>query len=132
MHPLKAIRHRLWRRLEPRIQGVVSQRLEPLTRRLAVTEATAKEALALAREARRLAGEAAREVERLRGEVIRPLDGQLRATTTKANEAHRLAMESARAIERILQSEVRLWQELDAKPGAPGAEPATVDAKPGG
>jgi len=112
VNPLQAVRSRIWRRLEPRIQGVVAARLEPVVTRVG-------EALALAREATRQAAQAAEAVERLRAEVeaTRAMDERLRATTAKANEAHRLAMESARAIERLLQAEVQLWQAIDAKPG---------------
>jgi hypothetical protein len=112
VNPLQAVRGRIWRRLEPRIQDVVSGRLDPVVIRV-------DEALAIAREARRQAAEAADAVERLRTEVqaTRAMDERLRATTAKVNEAHRLTTESARAIERVLQAEIELWQAIDTKPG---------------
>jgi uncharacterized coiled-coil DUF342 family protein len=112
VNPLKALRGRIWRRLEPRIQGVVSARLDPVIARV-------REALTVAEQAKRQAAEAAEAVARLRAEVqaTRAMDERLRATTAKANEAHRLATESARAVERVLQAEIELWQAIDTKPG---------------
>jgi hypothetical protein len=119
VHPLKAVRGWVWRRLEPRIQGVVSQRLDPVAHRLAATATTAQEALAVAREARRLATDAVRVAEKLQKDIAfsRAMDEQLRAATAKAGDANRLAMEASRAIEQVLQAEVELWQAIDAKPG---------------
>lgn len=116
MHPLKAVRRWIWRRLEPRIQGVISQRLDPIANRLAATTTTAQEALAVAREARRLATESIRAVEEL--QPSRAMDERLRAATAKAGDANRLAMEASRAIERLLQAEVEIWQAIDANSGS--------------
>lgn len=133
MQPLRAVRRRIWRRLEPRVQQVVDQRLDHAFGLVPAPEPA---------EARHRAVDQLRELAEIehvlmrrsqeRDERIDELGRQLRATAATAAEARRLATEASRAIERLLQAELEIWQALDAM-GSSGrcASPGALTASPG-
>ncbi|WP_214409520.1 hypothetical protein [Sphaerisporangium fuscum] len=63
-----------------------------------------------------------REVEQLRREVRRAAPASPdKALAAKVDEAHRLATETASSVDHLLQSEVLLWQAVDALREGDGA-----------
>lgn len=133
MQPLRAVRRRIWRRLEPRVQQVVDQRLDHAFGLASAPEPAGAHHRAVD-QLRELAETDHVLMRRSReeDERIDELERRLRATAATAAEARRLATEASRAIERLLQAELEIWQALDATGSSERCEsPGALTASPG-
>lgn len=96
---MKAIRRRLWRRLEQRVNATVDARFDLALRQAAASKTRAGDLRTL--------------MEVQVADRLTAVERRLQETTDIAKEARRLGIEASRAIERILQAEVEMWQALD-------------------